>query len=153
MSMANRPLNLMLLAWIVCSVGCGAGVKEFPVARAKGRVLCEGQPVPNVSVLFNPMSEGKSAVVGKQGYANSDDKGEFVLSTYGQNDGAVIGKHAVFVAVDGKNDCNCVINDRIEIMQVEVKKGEENSFDIVLTKTTGREPVVHRSSSDDDDND
>lgn len=143
----------MLLAGIVCLAGCGTGVKEFPVARAKGRVLCEGQPVSQVSVLFNPISEGKSAVVGKQGYGNSNDQGEFVLSTYGQNDGAVIGKHAVFVALDGKFDCNCVINDRIEIMQVEVKKGEDNSFDITLPKKTGREPVVRRSSSDDDDND
>lgn len=71
--------------------GCGdSGLKEFPVAEASGVVLCEGNPVPFAKVFFNPKkkSGSKSAIVGKPGFAFADKDGRFVLSTYGDGDGA-----------------------------------------------------------------
>jgi hypothetical protein len=127
-------------------LGCG-GRGDFPLAPTSGRVLCEGKPVPNALVFFEPLRSGESALAGKQGLARTDEKGEFRVSTYGTDDGAVVGKHRVRVGAPDRESypdfsCNCVLNPEIDVMNVEVKKGEENKFEIVLKTKTGREKPV-----------
>ena len=124
--------------------GCGA-VGDFPTAPASGRVVCEGQPVPHVMVFFEPLQEGKSALVGKQGFAIAKPDGTFHISTYGEQDGAVVGKHRVRVGPPHSEDhpgfkCTCVLNTEVDVMEVEVKTREKNEFELVLKKRTGREP-------------
>jgi len=123
--------------------GCDSG-GDFPVAPVRGRVLCEGQPVPHLRVFFEPLETGNSAIVGKQAFAFTEADGTFVLSTYGSDDGAVIGKHRVRVGGPDRRQypdftCACVLNSEIDIMQVEVKANVENEFEVVLKKKTGRE--------------
>lgn len=135
---------------LILTSGCGDGATKLAVARASGRVVCDGQPVANASVLFNPNAAGKTALVGKQAYGNTDENGEFTLSTYGKHDGAVIGKHSVIVAMDADATCNCVAVDTREVTQVEITPGIENSVEISLPLKTGNERPVRKSSSDDD---
>lgn len=129
----------------VLAAGCGAeGLMEFPVAPASGRVVCEGQPVPHVNVYFEPMQTGRDANVGKAGFAVADEAGEFVLSTYNDEDGAVIGKHRVLVegprgAEAAGFQCDCVLSDNIDVLEVEIVAGKENRFEVVLKKKSGRE--------------
>ena len=149
--MNSRVVAVASLLATVCLAGCRDGVEQKPVAPAAGTITCEGEPVVNASILFNPISEGKSAIVGRQAYANSDVNGEFVLTTYGNEDGAVIGKHSVVVSLDSKNPCDCFAVDTVPVMVFEIKKGEKNVIDIVLPKKTGREQKERRSSSDDDE--
>jgi len=132
------------LAALEALAGCSSG--DFPVAPTRGQVICEGQPVPRARVFFEPLETGKSAIVGKQGLATADQDGRFVLSTFGENDGAVIGKHRV--RVDRPFDpeekpafkCPCVLNAEVDVTEVEVKKGVTNEFQVVLKKRTGQEP-------------
>lgn len=138
-----------LTALLATLSGCSGG-KQFPVAQTSGRVECEGKPVVRAAVLFSPLANGKSALVGKQGYGTTDDKGNFVLSTYGKQDGAVIGKHSVIVA-NPEVPCDCVATDRQEVTQLDVQKGIENTFLIQLVKKTGKEVPERKSSSDDDE--
>ena len=142
-----RNVSRFVLCSIVASsalmIGCGSG-GDFPVAPVRGRVLCEGQPVPHVRVFFEPLETDRSAIVGKQAIAVTEADGTFVLSTYGTGDGAVIGRHRVRVGGPNRGDhpnftCACVLNSEIDIMQVEVKANAENEFDVVLKKKTGRE--------------
>jgi len=132
------------LAALVGLAGCSSG--DFPVAATRGQVLCEGRPVPRARVFFEPIETGKSAIVGKQGLATADAEGKFVISTYGENDGAVIGKHRVRVDRPFDPDekpafkCPCVLNAEVNVMEVEVKKGVTNEFQVVLKKRTGQEP-------------
>src|SRR5688572_1844660 len=79
-------------------IGCGAA-GDFPTAPTSGKVICEGKPVPHVMVFFEPLESGKSAIVGRSAFAIADEEGKFVLSSYGKNDGAVIGKHRVRVGL------------------------------------------------------
>jgi hypothetical protein len=124
--------------------GCQGG--DFPTAPASGRVICEGKPVPHVMVFFEPLEMGgQSALVGKQGFAIADENGSFVVSTYGKNDGAVVGQHRVRVGRPHPEDypnfkCDCYLNAEVDLMQVEVKKGQKNEYELVLKKKTGREP-------------
>ena len=110
----------------------------------RGRVLCEGRPVPHVRVFFEPLETGSSAIVGKQAIAVAEADGTFVLSTYGTGDGAVIGKHRVRVGGPDREKhpdftCACTLNSEIDVMEVEVKADVENEFEVILKKKTGRE--------------
>ena len=96
MSAMRMSLNLIGLA-LPLFAGCSPAGGSFPVAATSGRVVCEGQPVPNVTVFFEPLQTGKSALAGKQGVAFAEANGTFTVSTYGDNDGAVVGRHRVRV--------------------------------------------------------
>ena len=75
---------------IVLLAGCSSDGKPQPVP-VSGTVLYKGQPVPGAQVVF--LSKGTSpAAVG-----NTDDGGNFSLSTYDEEDGAVPGDYSVTV--------------------------------------------------------
>ena len=76
--------------------GCGKG-KEYGVTPVKGKVTAGGQPVKGGVITFRPTAEvaGKGGITGKPASGEVKDDGTFVLSTYGNGDGAVIGKHEV----------------------------------------------------------
>ena len=123
--------------------GCRPG-GDFPTAPTSGRVLCEGQPVPHVMVFFEPLETGDSAIVGRSGFAIAKDDGTFAISSYGDKDGAVIGRHRVRVGLPHREDfpnykCDCYLNSEVDLMEVDVKKGK-NEFELDLKKKTGREP-------------
>jgi hypothetical protein len=127
-----KHIGLLMVA-ALC-IGCSKG--DFPTAKVEGVVLCEGKPVAAAAVYFEPLQgtgPDSSMIVGKQGFAFTDNDGKFQISTYfpGQNDGAVVGKHRVRVG-RGDAKCNCQMSDQIDVMQVDVKAGEVNKFELVL---------------------
>jgi len=139
------------MVFLAAAVGCSDGIEKKPVAATSGRVLCKGLPVANASVLFNPVSQGKSALAGKQGYANTNANGEFVISTYGDRDGAVVGRHKIIVAGDPEDLCECVAIDTREVMEVEVKADTENVIEVTLPVKEDDQPVRQSSSDVEDD--
>lgn len=77
---------VLSIAGLGLVAGCGSG--RLPVAPAEGKVLYNGTPLEFGSVVFQPAA-GPPA----RGTIRSD--GTFVLSTYGNGDGAIIGAHEV----------------------------------------------------------
>jgi hypothetical protein len=134
------PLVWPLILLTAALAGCG-GSGEFKVAATDGRVVCEGQPVPFVTVFFEPLPGEKSALTGKSGVGYADAEGNFVLTTYDKDDGAVVGKHRVRVGppvgenAQGKFQCPCVVSEREDVMEVQVEPGK-NTFEVVLRKAT-----------------
>ena len=146
-----KQLQIMLLSAFAVSIsGCGGG-GDFPTASVTGTVTCEGVPVKGAMVYFEPIKQGEQALVGKQGFSYTDENGKYSISTYdpGGEDGAVIGKHRVRVG-RGESDCNCYMNEEVNLTEVEVKKGEDNVFDLQLQKATRNQP---KPLADDDDED
>ncbi len=146
----NRLLAPALLFAAVCVAGCSEGIKEFPCALTSGIVLCEGQPVREAQVYFSPKMTGKSAEVGKAGFSWTGEDGRFVLSTYGDGDGAVVGPHIVRVTTSSKYPCTCVGEETRDLMEVEIKAGEKNEFEVVLPKRTTPERPNPFDDNDDD---
>jgi hypothetical protein len=70
----------------------GCSDKRPPVARAGGSVTLDGKPVEGVKVMFHPADGGA-----RFSYGVTDSQGKFRLSTFGMNDGALIGRHKVAV--------------------------------------------------------
>lgn len=133
--------RFVLLLVVSTLIGCSKG--DFPTAKVEGVVLCEGKPVADAAVYFEPLQgtgPDNSMIVGKQGFAFTDGEGKFQISTYfpGQNDGAVVGKHRVRVG-RGDAKCNCQMSDQIDVMQVDVKAGEVNKFELVLKPASAAE--------------
>ncbi len=135
-----RTLRPRLVASLICLtspvlVGCGSS--DFPTAKVQGIVLCKGEPVADASIFFEPLrsTSSENPMVGKQAIAFSDAQGRFTLSTYGSNDGAVVGSHRVRVSGAGIQ-CDCSLNAERDVMQAEVKSGQVNEFTIDLPPAT-----------------
>ena len=125
-----------------CMIGCGDSSK-FPLAKAEGVVLCEGNPVPFVTVYFVPVPSGASANVGKSGQGVTGEDGMFSISTYDIGDGAVIAKHNVRVAasLETGRDCPADLSTTKVVTTVDVVKGK-NNFKIEVPKRNLRTPLV-----------
>lgn len=89
-------VSLCLLA-LGLLAGCGSKGAEYTVAPVKGKLTCQGQPVKGGQITFRPVQAvgGKTGITGKPATAEVKEDGTFVLSTYGKEDGAVVGKHEV----------------------------------------------------------
>jgi hypothetical protein len=85
--------------WLLAATllaGC-ADSSAHPTARVTGKVMYDGQPVTGGALTFSPESTG-AAEPGKIAVGNVAPDGSFTLSTYKENDGAVVGKHHVTYA-------------------------------------------------------
>lgn len=132
-----------IAATLLLMTSCTEGLKEFPTARTTGVVTCEGKPVANVQVYFAPKATGKSAVVGKSGWGTTAEDGTFKLSTYGDDDGAVVGSHEVSVGPPHAErfpgfECDCETSSTAVLQEVSISKDADNHFKIELPKKTGR---------------
>jgi hypothetical protein len=128
-----RPSTL-LAALSLAAAGCG-GASEMRTAKVTGKVLCNGEPVPNVRVYFAPVGTKGKLDAGRQGIGNAQADGTFMVSTYGDGDGAVVGMHNVAVSTPHPEDfpdfnCDCITNGSKIIKQIEVKADGEN--DVVI---------------------
>lgn len=101
-----RPLISVLSVLSVCWVLCGCRGSRYEIAEVRGTVTCNGKPVPKGIVIFSPIPEDRGSIEdrpGKPGTAKTDENGNFVLSTYGDQDGAVVGKHEVSLGYRGQD--------------------------------------------------
>lgn len=80
---------------VVCCCGCGS--QPFETAKVTGSVTLDGKPVTEGSVLFTP-SQGWPA------RGELDAQGHFALSTYEDQDGAIVGKHEITIIAQSGPD-------------------------------------------------
>lgn len=99
--MRNRDIRrgtvvvLLSVLWMFGSV-CGCGGSNRPTASVSGKVTWNGNPVTAGELLFDPQSGGDYP--GKSGAGAIRADGTYSVSTYRQNDGAVLGEHRVSYA-------------------------------------------------------
>lgn len=89
------------LASLLAAVGSGCGKQEFQVAPTTGVCNCNGEPMTAGLLILNPVRDpevnGTKMEIGKPATGLIQSDGSFVMSTYGKEDGAVIGKHSVYL--------------------------------------------------------
>lgn len=146
-----RSVTLFSMLWLV---GCGgSSLDEYPTAPVTGRVICDGAPVANVRVYFNPIRSDGSINAGRPGWATAGSDGSFVVTTYEAEDGAVVGRHRVMVGGPHPEkvpnfECDCETDSNAELMTVEVVEGD-NVFEIVLPAAKSTKRGKPRVSEDD----
>jgi len=118
----------------------------------RGKITYKGDPVRVGSIMFVPDAGGKSAV------ANISKEGEYVLGSYEETDGAILGKHRVMIIalttpggsglpedfIKSKGGAEAQVSviperfsdDKTSKLIAEVKDGE-NTIDFVLNDKTG----------------
>jgi hypothetical protein len=82
--------RISVFAVSLCICGCGNPNNE--VVPASGLITYKGQPVEGADVMFS--KEGAAAFSS----GRTDSKGEFKLSTFGTDDGAIVGVNLVSVS-------------------------------------------------------
>jgi hypothetical protein len=87
-------LLAVLAAGVSLLAGCGPGGPE--VVRVTGTVTCQGKPVGNLYLNFKPD-------VGRPSWGVTDAEGKYSLNYSRDRDGAVVGKHTVWVTVRPRN--------------------------------------------------
>jgi len=159
-------LRVLTSAVLTVSVaGCGGGA--FEVVPAGGSVQFNGAPVSAGSITMVPVAAA-GAEPGKPAKAELRSDGTFELSTYGQFDGAIPGRHRVIYegpegeeaeeAEEGESETETAdpnarkarntAKQRTALQvkagtEVEVKSGSENRFVIELVEgpAVEEEPV------------
>jgi hypothetical protein len=126
-------VSMMLLS------GCSSG--GFPTAPVRGTITYQGKPLTTGTILFRPEGDLPSAT----GEIKPD--GSYVLTTYTDDDGAVLGKHDILITAiedqtdklpEARNPAPGLIipvrytNFATSGLSREVKEGQ-NTFDFELT--------------------
>ena len=72
--------------------GCGGGAASPDLRAASGNVTLNGNPVEGASISFFPTVQG-----GRSATGTTDASGNFKLSSFQKEDGALIGKYNVAI--------------------------------------------------------
>ncbi|MCA9069663.1 MAG: hypothetical protein KDA84_12100 [Planctomycetaceae bacterium] len=86
------PVVLILTATFGCLLGCG-GTDHPPTKPVSGKVTYNGKPVTGAVVSFH-LQEGESP---RNGTGQTNEEGEFEITTFESGDGAILGKHKVTI--------------------------------------------------------
>jgi len=132
-----RPIAICGFILLVTGfIGCG---NQFETAPVAGKVTVGGKPLPNGRVMMLPIGEGE---VGPSAMGDIQEDGSYVLTTYKEGDGAVVGPHQVTVYPPYTQDDETIGADpnanknfipfQSEELKFEVTAGTENTFDIAL---------------------
>src|SRR5688572_12505918 len=78
-----------LALFLASTIGCGRG-DQLPLAKVTGKVTLNGAPLPAATILFRPDA-------GRAGRGRVENGVIVEASTYGINDGIVLGRHKIAV--------------------------------------------------------
>ena len=99
----GRPSCGPALILLVAIIGCSGATGDRPaVAPVRGSVHYNGRPVGGATVtFFSPRSPRTST-------GTTNESGEFQLTTFDANDGAVVGENAVSIRMVNGSDMTAV---------------------------------------------
>ena len=103
-------LGLLIVALFIA--GCGSD-EPYQLAPVSGKITKEnGDPMPNVTVTFQPTTEGTNTP-GPGSFGKTDDQGRYTLElTTDGKKGAVVGKHSVSITtIEPEGSENSDLND------------------------------------------
>lgn len=134
-------MGLLLLTTIV---GCSEKV-PYELAKVRGSVTLDGEKLTNTDkvkfkVMFSPIAKDGNTKAGKPGFSQLTDDSTYVLSSYGSEDGAVVGKHWVTLIrkhLPTGNTPDTYRGAKFERYRLPtpfvVEAGEENVIDLKVT--------------------
>ena len=97
----GRPAKLASARTRVCAltlvVLAGCSKSPYELAPVDGVVTIDGTPIHDAKVMFAPIAQGENRNSGKPAFGTLEPDGSFKLTTYRDNDGAVVGEHWVTI--------------------------------------------------------
>src|SRR3954467_6373676 len=106
MTTAHRPQRGLLhslskhhcrlwLMFFVALAGCNRSTLEL--APVHGKITIDNKPLFQGKVMFAPVANGNGVNPGKPAWGNIQPDGAFRLTTYKNDDGAIVGEHWVTI--------------------------------------------------------
>ena len=108
-------LAIMILTFVGCSG------TDFSIAPVSGKITNNGEPVPNLRVVFTPMPNEANTDPGPWSTAVTDAQGMYQLKTRYKKNGAAVGKHTVSFEFEDPEDMEGLQDD------LDAAMGEEGS--------------------------
>ena len=101
-----------LVAGVLLAAGAGCSKEAYTLAPVSGRVTLNGDPLPNASINFQPIGEGKKEP-GPGSFGRTDADGRYTLYVVGtKRKGAVVGNHRVTVSTQSGDPSRRDADDR-----------------------------------------
>jgi hypothetical protein len=75
----------------------GCNRSSFELAPVHGKVTIDNKPLFQGKVMFAPVAKGNGVNSGKPAWGNIQPDGTFRLTTYKNDDGAIVGEHWVTI--------------------------------------------------------
>ncbi len=135
----------MLEIFVLLAILSGCNRSSFSFAPVHGKITVDDKPLPQCRVMFAPIASADLENPGKPAFGTTQSSGDYQLTTFTTNDGAVIGEHWVTIINAGDDLPDDVPEfDRITSPEkVKVVAGRDNKIDIKLTSD-----VVKKYASD-----
>ncbi|QDS86444.1 hypothetical protein EC9_06060 [Rosistilla ulvae] len=129
---------LLATLLLIVSAGCGggSGLVMPETGEVEGIVTMDGQPLPNVSVVFQPQDDPQA----RASMGVTDEQGHYTLTYHTDKQGALIGSHKVSITTpsdapdpsgQAKDPIPAKYNSKSELV-VEVQAGS-NDIPLELT--------------------
>lgn len=137
--LTTKPRIQRLLELVVLStfaVGCSKA--QFAVAPVHGKISVDDKPLSHGTIMFAPIRGSEQKDPGKPALGKIDSNGDYHLTTFSKNDGAVVGDHWATILNVSKDLPKGVPEfDRITFpTKLKVVAGRDNEIDIKLTRDT-----------------
>lgn len=132
---SSLRLSAVALSGVLCLAGCGKQ-HDYQLAPVMGVVTLDGEPLGGGRLLFAPVANSGSVKSGRPGFADIQPDGSYVVSTYGNEDGAVVADHWVSVL---NTEPDSPAGQRLRVGRVKypnrqtVAADQENMISIELT--------------------
>ena len=136
--------NPLAKSVVFCVIALAGGCSSHPeTGQVTGKVTIDGQPMTYGRVQFAPIATQDQLEVGKPAFGYIQSDGGYRLSTYGNDDGALVGQHRVIILNKSETEQAKAASKsgklpsfdllRVPNLRVDVAAGE-NTIDIPLTK-------------------
>ena len=135
-----------LLIGVFCGLAIGCDNTTREVAPVYGIVTVDSKPLFQGRVLFAPVAKGDDMNPGKPAMGKIQEDGKYRLTTYQENDGAIIGEHWVTI-INSEEDLPDGVPEfaRLQVPEkVTVAPSKDNEINIELTRD-----VVKKYAEDD----
>jgi hypothetical protein len=135
-------LGVLCVFAVLGAVGCGGQAKT---AKVEGTLTVDGRPLPGATVIFMPVAKG-----GRSASGRTDEDGNFKLTTFSTDDGALPGEYKVVVRVSegsketvGSDPSKLADKDKADFFKKMSPKGREQD---AAKKTRSPIPEVYGDS-------
>src|SRR5687767_13278701 len=134
-NLMSRACLFSALALSCAFVGCNDS--PYELAPVRGVVTLNEKRLPQGGIMFSPVAKGDSANSGKAAVGKIQPDGSFSLTTFEDNDGAIVGEHWVTIVNHDEENLPDGVPEfaRIQVPQKKiVESGRDNQIDITLTR-------------------
>jgi hypothetical protein len=135
--MSTTPrIPILLKLFVLATLVAGCNKSQFTVAPVHGKVSVDDKPLSHGTIMFAPIAASEQQNPGKPALGAIDTNGDYHLTTFSKEDGAVIGDHwATILNVSKDLPAGVPEFDRITFpKKLQVVAGHDNEIDIKLTR-------------------